>query len=361
MLQGINARFTDEPLAYSIRVRGKKLSKKHGGRTLGGDDTPRCMYVYRPPWSRGDRGDVFNYYGGNDPHRTLSGAPDYRNGNIKKYVVHHDEKLRNVDECKIAALFIAFREALESATATIEFPGFPPLQLDHQLAVFDTGTGLSTRIWVAAKQIEFQGGPQAHFKMSIGGALIDLPDITRVRDELVRSLRNTNLNPGLSSWEIRNNAHSYRNRPSAMTPVELGQTERTMRGLTIGRVQGQNARKVQDELEGLLEREDQFKIEVAGRAEEFPIWTEVHIVFNVEFIDPTGQREADFDRPFVTYGSYIERGRPSRHPRHGDPLGCGQEEPDDRLHGWHQRSRDRPRPVIPGRGSPSIPGLRSAS
>lgn len=214
VLEGINARFTDEPLAYSIRVRGRKLSKKKGGRTLGGDDTPRCMYVYRPPWSRGDRGDVFNYYGGNDPHRRLSGEPDYRNGNIKKYVVHHDEKLRNVDECKIAALFIAFREALESATATIEFPGFPPLQLDHQLGIYDTGTGLSTRIWIAARQIEFQGGPEAHFKMSIGGALIDLPDITHVREELVRALRNSNFNPGLSRWEIRNHAHSYRNRPS---------------------------------------------------------------------------------------------------------------------------------------------------
>lgn len=214
VLQGINARFTDEPLAYNIRVRGRKVSKKKGGRTLGGDDTARYMYVYRPPWSRGNKGDVFNYYGGRDPHRVLSGPPDYRNGNIKKYVVHHDEKLRNVDECKIAALFIAFREALESATATIEFPAFPPLQLDHQLAVYDTGTGLSTRIWIAAKQVEYQAGPQGHFKMSVGGALIDLPDITLVRDELVRSLRNSNFNPGLSRWELRDHAHTYRNRPS---------------------------------------------------------------------------------------------------------------------------------------------------
>lgn len=95
-----------------------------------------------------------------------------------------------------------------------------------------------------------------------------------------------------------------------MTPVELGQMDRTMKGLTIGRVQGQNARKVQDELEGLLEREDQFKVEISGRAGEFPVWQEVHLVFNVEFIDPSGQRETDFERPFMTYGSYIERGGP---------------------------------------------------
>lgn len=95
-----------------------------------------------------------------------------------------------------------------------------------------------------------------------------------------------------------------------MTPVELGQMDRTMKGLTIGRVQGQNARRAQDELEGLLEREDQFKIEVAGQAGEFPEWSEVHLVFNVEFIDPSGQRETDFERPFMTYGSYIERGGP---------------------------------------------------
>lgn len=211
VLQGIQARVTDEPLAYNIRVRGKKASKKKGGRPLGADRTRRYMYVYRPPWSR-IRNNVFNYYERRNRFREQSaGSGDnFRNSNIKKYVVHHDERLRSVDECKIAALFIAFREALESAQATTEFPAFPPLQLDHQVGVFDTGTGLSTRIWIAARQVEFRGGPQGHFKMSIGGALLDLPDIQIVREELVKALRNENFNPGLSRHQLEKAAHAYR-------------------------------------------------------------------------------------------------------------------------------------------------------
>lgn len=206
-LTGVTARFTDEPLAYNIRVRGRALKKKKGGRTLGADDTPRIMYVYRPPWASDRR--TGTYYGGR-PTRWRTDN-DFRNGNIKKYVVHHEPKLRTIEECKIAAMFIAYREALESAQATIQFPGFPPLQLDHQIGVFDTGTGLSTRIWIVAKQIEFQGGEQAYFTMSVGGSLIDLPDITLIRDELKQALRNSNAMPGLSKWEIRNHHNSYRN------------------------------------------------------------------------------------------------------------------------------------------------------
>lgn len=205
-LTGINARFTDEPLAYNIRVRGREAKKKNGGRQLDGDSTNRIMYVYRPPWASDRR--TGTYF---DGRKTKYRDNEYRNGNIKKYVVHHDPKLRTLEECKIAAMFIAYREALESAQGTIQMPGFPPLQLDHQIGVFDTGTGLSTRIWVAAKQVEFQAGEQGYFTMSVGGSLIDLPDITEVRDELKQALRNSGAMPGLSKWELQNHKNSYRN------------------------------------------------------------------------------------------------------------------------------------------------------
>lgn len=196
ILQGLQARFTDEPLSYNIRVRGKQKKEKKGGRTLGGDDTARWMYVYRPPWSRDAT------FGPNQNN--------YRNANIKRYVVHHDPKLRSLEECKVAALFIAFREALEAATATLEFPAMPTIHLDQQLGIFDTGTGLSTRLWIAARQLEYQGGPQGHFKMSVGGSLIDLPDITKVRKELVRAIED-DINPGLSEWEQTHYGAVYRN------------------------------------------------------------------------------------------------------------------------------------------------------
>jgi hypothetical protein len=208
-LTGVQARFTDEPLSFNIRVRGAKKAKKKGGRTLGGDDTPRYMYVYRPPWSRGAA--VTNLYGGKNPSREVSATPDWRNGNVKRYTVHHDPKLESLEECKIAAIMIAFQQALESAQATLEFPAFPPLNLDQQLAVFDIGTGLSTRVWIATRQIEFEHGENGHFVMSVGGSLLDLPDISIIRDELNQALSNSNFHPGISQWERENFAHVYRN------------------------------------------------------------------------------------------------------------------------------------------------------
>lgn len=92
--------------------------------------------------------------------------------------------------------------------------------------------------------------------------------------------------------------------------VDLGQMDRTMHSLTIGAVKGMSYERTQRELEGLREYEDQFKIEIAGRGEEFPEWVEVHIKFNIDFVDATEQRDAPFDRPFFNYGAYIEQGGP---------------------------------------------------
>lgn len=92
--------------------------------------------------------------------------------------------------------------------------------------------------------------------------------------------------------------------------VDLGRTDRTMRSLTIGNVKGQGERARQRALEGLSEREEQFKISVAGLGSEFPSWSEVHLTFNIEFIDGSGQRDSAFDRPHFTYGVEIEQGGP---------------------------------------------------
>jgi hypothetical protein len=190
-LQGVNVKWTDEPLAYNIRVRGREKKKENGGRTLGGDSTERVMYVYRPPWSKDD---------------------DYRNGNIKKYVVHHDNTLKTLAQCKVAALFIAFREALESGQAQIEAPAMPTIFLDHQTALYDKGTGLSTRIYVASRQMSYRSGENGHFKMALAGPLLDLRDVERVRKQLTHLLRDHGFNPGLSQWELEHHySQSYRN------------------------------------------------------------------------------------------------------------------------------------------------------
>lgn len=214
-LTGIEMKSTDEPMAFNIRVRGRRTQKKLAltaiadaqpatgqnrgvGRTLGAEKVKRFMYVYQPPWSRGA------FKAGED-------GGDYRNGNIKKYVVHHDSKLLSLQECKVAALFIAYREAMEAVQAQFEAPALPSIFLDHQCALFDTGTGLSTRMYVATRQLSFTAGEEGEFKMALGGPLLDLPDIKTVRQELIAVLRDAGLDPGLSRWEYQNFGYIYRN------------------------------------------------------------------------------------------------------------------------------------------------------
>lgn len=202
-LTGFNYRLTDEPLPFNIRVRGREAGKKKGGRYLGADRTRRYMYVYRPPWSRSE------HPGGNWPEG--SAKHDYRNANIKKYVVHHDNRLRDNEECELAALFIAFRAALESAEGQFEAPCLPTIHLDHQCAVFDTGSGMSTRLYTTSRQIKFVSGERGEFTMALTGSLLDIPDTQRVRRELKRSLRRKGYDPGLSEWELENHGKTYRN------------------------------------------------------------------------------------------------------------------------------------------------------
>lgn len=214
-LTGIDMKWTDEPLAFNIRVRGRRVEKKQKvvavldaepvtgprrgiGRPLGADKTKRWMYVYQPPWSRG-------------AFKAGEEGGDYRNGNIKKYEVHHDHKLNSMIECKVAALLIAYRMAMEAGQAQFEAPAMPTIFLDHQCALFDTGTGLSTRLYVAQRQISFQGGEEGGFTMAIGGPLLDLPDIRTVRQELIAVLRDAGMDPGLSRWESEKFDAVYRN------------------------------------------------------------------------------------------------------------------------------------------------------
>jgi hypothetical protein len=92
--------------------------------------------------------------------------------------------------------------------------------------------------------------------------------------------------------------------------TDTGMLDRSLQSLTIGLPKGQSYRKTQQQLEGLQEFEDQFKIAISGRGEEFPAWQEVHVNFNITFVDATGQRDAPFDQPHFTYGVYISDGGP---------------------------------------------------
>lgn len=89
---------------------------------------------------------------------------------------------------------------------------------------------------------------------------------------------------------------------------KLGQA---MNALTIGTVKAMSRAQEQRALEGLMEREEQFKIAVSGVAEEFPGWSDpIEITFGTVFVDGTAHRDSPYDRPHFTHGAYIEEGGP---------------------------------------------------
>lgn len=173
LLTAVQAAFDANALAQSIRVRGKVVGARRGQdrsvHRLGADPTLRYQYSYRPVWARGS---------------SSGGA------NLRRHELHYDDLIANEYECKVACLMIAFRQALEAAKAEIELPMWPLIHLDHQVLMFDTGTGLSTRLWVATRSWNYISGEQGEFKMNLGGSLLDTNDVAETRAELERLLNN---------------------------------------------------------------------------------------------------------------------------------------------------------------------------
>lgn len=113
--------------------------------------------------------------------------------------------------------------------------------------------------------------------------------------------------------------------------VDFGRMDRTFQALAVGDPRSVNERQRQRLLEGLVEYEDQFKIGVAGRGEEFPSWQTVNLLFNVTFVDASAQRNLPYKRPHFTFGVEIESGGPVgllacvmgwRTNRRNETLGC---------------------------------------
>lgn len=179
LLTDIQPHFSNEPLSDSVRVRGTTVAKAKKRKNpnihpLGADRTRRYQYSYRPVWARSGR---------------------RRFGNIRKPVVHYDEQVDSVFEAKIACLLIAFRESLEASQVQFDCRFFPPIYIDHQVVVEDASTALFTRLWVASRSWEWHGGESAAFSMSLGGALLDVPDVTETVAELTRLLNHAGYDP----------------------------------------------------------------------------------------------------------------------------------------------------------------------
>lgn len=158
LLTDIKAHRTEEPLGYIIRVRGKVTNK---GSTLGGSTTKRIMAVYRPPWTQDN---------------TMAG--------IIKHVTITQNSLRTQTECLVACYLIAIQQILSAMTAAAEIPGYPPLELDDQVGIYDQSTGLNTRLWVNAISTTMRTGASPSWVTSFNGALIDTPDLVALIAEI---------------------------------------------------------------------------------------------------------------------------------------------------------------------------------
>jgi hypothetical protein len=168
LLTGLQTKFTKENLGYVLRARGKE--KKGEGVWLGEDLTERFQATYFPPWSGAH-------------HSLLTGEYDHnlvgidRLAGMRKHVVHADVNLASEDECMMACLLIAVQQALTAFTGTATLPGYPGLELDEQLSIIDSATGTNTRMWINSITSTFTAGEDASYLTSVGGVMIDTPDL----------------------------------------------------------------------------------------------------------------------------------------------------------------------------------------
>lgn len=81
--------------------------------------------------------------------------------------------------------------------------------------------------------------------------------------------------------------------------------EQALKGLTVGTIRDMSDAADRAAKDGLIEREEQFQIEVSGRAEEFFSWSIAEIKFGTLFTNATGQRDSELEQPHFTYGASV--------------------------------------------------------
>lgn len=183
VITGIQPQFSDAGLAQSVRVRGKLISSWKAIQDPNyvpkrNDNVGRFFYNYRPVWARGGNAQAGHGAAG-----------------LRKHEFHTDQLITSNYECKVACLLIAFRMALASRACSVQVPFFPPIDLDQQIAIYDEGTGISTRIWIASRDWEYVGGEERRFSMTLGGSMLDIEIVEKTRRELKKVLNDAGYDP----------------------------------------------------------------------------------------------------------------------------------------------------------------------
>lgn len=165
LLKRAQVTFTNEPLAHIIRVRGRTATKDAGGVVVSRDDR-RLLAVYRPPWV------------------TSTSPSGVRTARIIQHTLKDYPYLKTQGGVDYAALLVALYQALASATCVVEIPANPGIVLDQHVLLTDTGTGLNTRLWTSARTSSYTSGREPKWTMTIGGALLDTPNMEAMRTEI---------------------------------------------------------------------------------------------------------------------------------------------------------------------------------
>jgi hypothetical protein len=173
LLTGIQVKQDLTVLPHIIYIRGKeKKAAKKGhfergvtGQFLGESTESRIQVYYVPPWSRRNA-----------------------EGDILRHFVQTYNSLGSKKGLETAARYVALNAALQSLTAIVEIPGHPGITVDSIVGVRDLGTGINTRLYVASRSSQFRNGQQTTWTMTIGGSLIDAPDVQEVALDLYNVL-----------------------------------------------------------------------------------------------------------------------------------------------------------------------------
>lgn len=188
LLTRLETKYSTEGLHYVIRYRGQQTK---AGAGLGEDKSKRVMATYFPPWS-GAHHDVIT--GAFDMVYPYPGSGGGRLAGVMKHFTNTDDGLRTEDECQIANLLVAINEALNSYTATLEMPGYP-LELDEHVSVIDPAGGVNNRVWTSNVQTTFITGQETSFVTSVGGSLVDSPDLLAIVIDFIALLSRTRAQP----------------------------------------------------------------------------------------------------------------------------------------------------------------------
>lgn len=190
LLEDVKFKWTNADQRKTIRVRGKQLSRKNGGRPMWDDSIPRAQFTYVPPWSN-----------------------EVRMAGVEKVYTHYDPYLETIDQCEIAAYLIALKIAFTLYTAIIDCAGSPSVGLDSFVSVVDRASGVNGRLYVTNRIQEFTSGQDAKYTLELGGALPDTPDVQAINAAYWRAVATMDPNGGPHNNRRKRPPHKHKSAP----------------------------------------------------------------------------------------------------------------------------------------------------